>query len=395
MTEQVNNKGRNKLFILLVIGHTGIHWFKQIYPILLPTIKSELELTDVQIGTIVTANEAASGTLTMPSGIIADTYYKHRGLILGGALVLCGLAYFLVGFYANYLFVILGFMVLGLASAAWHPAAQSSLSTFFPDKRGFALAGHGMGASIGDTIAPVAIGFLLLYFSWSNLAQWQFIPAVILGLIIFSLTRKSFHTNVSPPSLSNYVSGIKELLMNPFVLAVMFASSFVGMARLAIIGFLTIYLTEYLGYPPYWVGINWALLYVMGIVSQPIMGYVSDKFSRKTVVLPAFLTLSVCYFLIPFATNPIVLGIIIGAMGMFFYGTSNITTAAVLDVAQSQLHGTSTSIMSVFRQVFTLPSPIIAAYIITIYGMSALFYYAAILLLVASVFWAFIKIPKA
>ena len=107
MTEQVNNKGRNKLFTLLVIGHTGIHWFKQIYPILLPTIKSELELTDVQIGTIVTANEAASGTLTMPSGIIADTYYKHRGLILGGSLVLCGLAYFLVGFYANYLFVLL------------------------------------------------------------------------------------------------------------------------------------------------------------------------------------------------------------------------------------------------------------------------------------------------
>ena len=197
------------------------------------------------------------------------------------------------------------------------------------------------------------------------------------------------------PTLSSYISGIGSLVKNPYVLTVMFGGSFTGMARLAIFAFLGIYLTEYLGYSSVWYGINWALLYVMGIVSQPIMGYLSDKFSRKTVVLPALFILAICYFLLPLAPNPIILGIIIAIMGMFFYGISKITTAAVLDVASSQLQGTSTSVEGLFRQVFTLPSPIIAGIIIDSFGITYVFYYAAAMVFIGSIFWMFIKIPKS
>ena len=68
------------------------------FPVILPYIKQDLELSNVETATIVTANEVASGGLTVPSGIVADKYYKHRAIILGGAVALCGLAYFFVGF---------------------------------------------------------------------------------------------------------------------------------------------------------------------------------------------------------------------------------------------------------------------------------------------------------
>ncbi|MQG52007.1 MAG: MFS transporter [SAR202 cluster bacterium] len=395
MTELIIQKQRRILLIFLFIGHTGIHWFKQMFPVILPYIKQDLELSNVEAATIVTANEVASGGLTVPSGIVADKYYKHRAIILGGAVGLCGLAYFFVGFFANYLFVILGFMVLGLASALWHPPAQSSLSTFFPDKRGFALAVHGVGASIGDSIGPLLIGFILVSVGWVYLSTIQFAVAIPLGIIVFIATKNHFNTSMESPTLSSYISGIGSLVKNPYVLTVMFGGSFTGMARLAIFAFLGIYLTEYLGYSSVWYGINWALLYVMGIVSQPIMGYLSDKFSRKTVVLPALLILAICYFLLPLAPNPIILGIIIAIMGMFFYGISNITTAAVLDVASSQLQGTSTSVEGLFRQIFTLPSPIIAGIIIDSFGITYVFYYAAAMVFIGSIFWMFIKIPKS
>ena len=395
MTELIIQKQRQVLLIFLFIGHTGIHWFKQMFPVILPYIKQDLELSNVEAATIVTANEVASGGLTVPSGIVADKYYKHRAIILGGAVGLCGLAYFFVGFFANYLFVILGFMVLGLASALWRPPAQSSLATFFPDKRGFALAVHGVGASIGDSIGPLLIGFILVSVGWVYLSTIQFAVAIPLGIIVFIATKNHFNTSMESPTLSSYISGIGSLVKNPYVLTVMFGGSFTGMARLAIFAFLGIYLTEYLGYSSVWYGINWALLYVMGIVSQPIMGYLSDKFSRKTVVLPALLILAICYFLLPLAPNPIILGIIIAIMGMFFYGISNITTAAVLDVASSQLQGTSTSVEGLFRQVFTLPSPIIAGIIIDSFGITYVFYYAAAMVFIGSIFWMFIKIPKS
>ncbi len=98
----------------------------------------------------------------------------------------------------------------------------------------------------------------------------------------------------------------------------------------------------------------------MGMVSQPVMGIASDKFGRKWVLLPAFISLGLLYFVFPFAGSGLQLSLVVGAMGLFFYGTGNIATAAVMDVSASQVQGSTMSVMSVFGQVFTLPSPIIA-----------------------------------
>ena len=138
------------------------------------------------------------------------------------------------------------------------------------------------------------------------------------------------------------------------------------------------------------------LLYVMGTISQPVMGIVSDKFSRKTVLLPAFAIMGILYFILPSADQGIQLALVIAAMGAFFYGTGNIATAAVLDVASRRIQGTINSIMSLFQQTITLPSPIIAGYIATEYGLAAVFYFCASLLSLATLAWIFIKLtPKS
>ena len=135
------------------------------------------------------------------------------------------------------------------------------------------------------------------------------------------------------------------------------------------------------------------LLYAMGLVSQPLMGIISDRFSRKTVLLPAFTSMGVLYFVLPMAGYDIQLALVIAALGLFFYGTSNIATAAVLDVASTHVQGTTHSVMGLFRQVFTLPSPIISGLMVTAYGLSSVFYYASALLFLAAFVWLFIHVP--
>ena len=134
------------------------------------------------------------------------------------------------------------------------------------------------------------------------------------------------------------------------------------------------------------------LLYVMGAVSQPLMGIISDRFSRKTVLLPSFVMMAILYSLLPFASKGISLIIVIGVMGAFFYGTGNIATAAVLDVASRRIQGTANSIMSLFQQLITLPAPIIAGLIVTKLGLDSVFYFCASLLSVAALAWVFIRI---
>ena len=164
------------------------------------------------------------------------------------------------------------------------------------------------------------------------------------------------------------------------------------MARLSTVTFLPIYLVEVKGFSSVGLGFHWMLLYVMGAVSQPLMGVISDRFSRKTVLLPSFVMMAILYFLLPFASKGISLITVIGVMGAFFYGTGNIATAAVLDVASRRIQGTANSIMSLFQQLITLPAPIIAGLIVTELGLDFVFYFCASLLSVAALAWVFIQI---
>jgi MFS family permease len=363
------------------------------FPVILPLIKADLGLTDVQVGGLMTAKEAASGTLILPSGFMADAFVKHRALILGCAVAMGGIAYLCAGSSSSYSWVLLSLGLLGVASALWHPSAISSLSSHFPDRRGTALALHGVGASIGDTIGPLCVGGLLLLVGWRHLAQWHVIPALLLAFVLWKNIHRVYIGGGSRSSLRSYMVGVKDLISRPSILMVMLASSFVGMARLSIITFLPIYLSEEVGYSSFWLGFHWMLLYAMGMVSQPLMGIISDRFSRKTVLLPAFTIMGLLYLVLPMAGHNIQLAFVIAAMGLFFYGTSNIATAAVLDIAATNVQGTTHSVMTLFRQVFTSPSPIISGLIVTAYGITSVFYYASALLFLAALLWLFIRIP--
>ena len=385
---------RKFLLGTLTFGHTVIHWYQQMFPVFLPMIKADLGLSAVQVGGLMTAKQGASGLLTLPSGFAADAFNKHKATILGSALVMGGLAYVVASVAPTYFWVLVFLTMLGAASALWHPSSVSTLSLQFSDRRGTAIALHGVGASIGDSVGPLCIGAMLLVVGWKVLAQWHLIPALILAFLMWRTVRQHYSAGPGGLTRRSYFSGIKGIFARPTVFMVMIASSFVGMARLSVTTFLPLYLAEEMNYDSFWLGFHWALLYAMGIFSQPLMGILSDRFSRKTVLLPSFATMGILYLLLPMPGGGFLLALIIAAMGMFFYGTGNIATAAVLDVASEQVQGTTQSFMTLFQQVVTLPAPIVAGFVVSHYGYATVFYYSSALLFSAAAVWAFIRIPK-
>ena len=385
---------RKFLLGALTFGHTVIHWYQQMFPIFLPFIRADLGLSEVQVGGLMSAKQGASGLLTLPSGFAADAFNKHKAVILGSALAMGGCAYLVASIAPTYFWVLTFLVMLGAASALWHPSSVSTLSLQFADRRGTALALHGVGASVGDSVGPLCIGAMLLLVGWKDLAQWHMIPALILALLMWKTIRQHYSAGPGGLTRRSYFAGIKDIFTRPTIFMVMIASSFVGMARLSVITFLPLYLAEEMGYDSFWLGFHWALLYAMGIFSQPLMGILSDRFSRKTVLLPSFATMGLLYLLLPMPDGGFLLALIIGTLGLFFYGTGNIATAAVLDVASEHVQGTTQSFMTLFQQVVTLPAPMLAGYIVSQFGYSTVFYYSSVLLFSAATVWAFIRIPK-
>lgn len=145
---------RPRLLILGVLtgGHTVVHWYTQLLPLVLPSLKADLNLSDVQVGGITSTQMGVSSFTNLPSGYLADSFRPHVASILAAAIIAFGLAGFVLGLAPTYAWALIGAGLIGLGTSLWHPDAMGSLSLRFPDRRGMALSVHGVGASVGDIV---------------------------------------------------------------------------------------------------------------------------------------------------------------------------------------------------------------------------------------------------
>jgi MFS family permease len=381
----IRELGSENLKLLSVItgGHFAVHWFQQLFPVVLPSVKAGLGLNDVQVGALTSARQLAQGTLNLPSGLLADSLVRHRALIMASSLVIMGLAYLLFGKAPALVWALFAAGLVGLGSALWHPAAAATLSNRFPERRATALSVHGMGATSSDTITPLVMGVLLVTFPWQDVLTLQIVPAIMVGFLVLHGLRGIFTGAGSQASRSAQIREIGELARNPVFLTISAARGLTQMGRLVVLTFLPIYLQEHLGYSPFILGVHIMLLHAMGTISQPILGFLSDRFGRKAVLLPSFITLGLLFLLLAVAAAGIQLGLVITVIGIFFYTLMNITNAAVMDVAGSKIQATSYGLTSVLTQLFVIPTPILAGFLIGSYGIHSAFFLAGAFLLLA------------
>lgn len=385
---------RVKLLGFVTIGHFFIHWFQQFYPVVLPSLKAGLGLNDVQVGALNSARQFTMGALDLPLGMLADAVGRHRALILASAIVSMGTAYLLMGIAPFFFWAIVGSALVGMGTSLWHPAATASLSNKFPERRATALAIHGMGATVGDTITPLGVGFLLVMFPWDATLQMQIVPALLLGFLVWRGLAGFFENADSHPSRAGQIREIAKLAKNPLFIWLSVSIGLFQMGRLVVQTFLPIYLQEHLGYSPFVLGFYIALQHAMGTVSQPILGFLSDRFGRKATLFPSFIFLGVLFALIAVVQPGIQLGAVIAAIGLFFYTLLNVVIATVMDVADPKIQASSYGLTSLVTHLVVFPSPMLAGMLVGSYGIGSTFWFAGALVILGAFVLAPLKLYK-
>lgn len=150
---------------LVGLGHGATHWIIGAFYFLLPFIAVDLNLTYMEAGAFATIFQIASFSANIISGPLVDMTGR-RVLWQGASLLIGTAALFFVSTAAGYSGLVISMLFIGATNNLWHPAAISYLSSRFKEKRGFALSLHALGANIGDAVAPLALGPLLLMMSW-------------------------------------------------------------------------------------------------------------------------------------------------------------------------------------------------------------------------------------
>lgn len=379
LVDAARDLGQERLRLLAVVtgGHIVIHWFQQLFPLALPFIKAGLGLSAVQAGVLGAARQFGQGTLNLPAGMLGDALRRYRDVILASSLVVMGLAYLLFGSRGGFGAAFAASLLIGCGTALWHPTAAATLTSKFPERRGTAISVHGTGATVSDSLSPLAQGVLLAALPWEGILWWQIVPGVLFGFLVLRGLLGMFRQDEVPRSRIGRFGEMIALLKDGTFVAISASRGLLTMGRVVVLTFLPIYLVEELKLSPSLLGVYWMLLHVAGIFSQTPLGYLSDRYGRKLVLVPSMIVLGGLYMLLAVAP-PLLALVVITAIGTFFYTLMNVITAVIADVSGANVQASSQGLTTVIAQVAVLPTPIIAGYLSDLYGAGSAFVLAGV-----------------
>ena len=291
------------VLLLLTIGHLFEHWFHGVIGPVLPFLAKDIGINLTQVGIIFVGVSIASAFSSAGFAVINDLIGGRKAM-----LVICmasiGIFHTAISFSSSYWVIAFLFWLTGVATHIWHPPAMGILNERFIDRKGFALGVHGTGSNIGMTIAPIIAGSMLLYFDWRQILQINSIP-LILTAVLFMFCLPSFPTNkqTSKGEKITLKHIIQAILQNPSLLGVSLLSGVRNLTQRGITLFLPFYLIETYKTDPATIGIGLGIYAAASILPETLIGYLSDRFSRRLIISIALLVGGVGLLYIPYSGN--------------------------------------------------------------------------------------------
>ena len=387
-------KGRIQLAATVTLGHAIKHIYNSgLQTIILPEIKIGLGLTATQLGSLAFSRQATSWVTTIGAGYLGDRFANRASLMLAISLSLMGVSYFLAGIASTYWMMFAAMLLVGIGPSLYHPPAIGALSRRFPDRRGFAISLHGTGGSVGEVLGPIATAGALTLLMWQDVLRVSMFPALLGAFVIRGMMRSVPGEVPGSGSTRAYLASLVSQLKKWTLLLLVVVAALRSMGQSSVIVFLPIYLREDLEFSAAKVALYLSMSQVIGIGAQPVMGYLSDRFGRKAVLVPGSGALGLLYVALSQADPGAQLVLTILALGAVQYSLHVIFIAAAMDVAGEEVQSTVVSLIYGASFLGTL-SPVLAGVIADAYGYPSAFLYGGGIVLLAAFITALIKLPR-
>ena len=171
-------RGEARTIAVVSGAHLVSHLHYLVLPPLFPLLKQKFGVGYVELGLALTLFNVVSALTQTPMGFLVDRVGSRRVLI--GGLCLGSAAYISIGFFPNYLWMLVAAAVAGVANCVYHPADYAILNARVDEARiGRAFSVHTFAGYLGTAIAPA---MMLLIASRAGV-QTALITAGLVGLL--------------------------------------------------------------------------------------------------------------------------------------------------------------------------------------------------------------------
>lgn len=371
----------------LFAGHTLHHVYDYGLYVILPLIYTEFALTPVAAGLMDTVRRVSSGAAAIGGGFLVDQLQHRRILILCLSMVTMGLGYLIMGLAPAYLLILVALGLVGIAhQSLWHPSALSLLSQRYPERRGFMVSMHRSSGNLGDAIGSLAVGALMLVLAWQSILRAAFPVALGVALLLWLVLRRApgwqeFETrSKTRRHVGEQLRSLRELFQSKGLLLLFLLAGVSGLGQGGFQLWLPIYLQETHGMGSFGIGLHMALLTSMGIAAGPLIGALSDRFSRKPMIVILLAGKAIVAALMAFFGAGLMLTMFVGLMGAFMFAGHALIDAGALDLGEGRrLEGSLVGLLWGSNALFLGLAPVIVGLLMTSFGYTTLFWYMAVM----------------
>ena len=383
---------------LVSVGHAMTHWCPATFYLLLPLIGKEMGLSFGEIGAIMSCQYLVGAISNVPGGLFVDMTGR-KPVLMAVSLLWVGVPYLLMGFSHSYWQLLVCTALIGFGNNLWHPVAIPLLADRFPDRRGLAVAFHGMGGNVGDAVAPVVAGAMLTALTWRSVIEINVIPALLVALLLLLYFGKSSGVrkkadDAAPMRLTDMLRGIAALFKNRGVLTLSVSSAFRTMTQTTLMTFLPVFLAGQMGYSPLWVGGCMFALQAAGFIAAPIAGHLSDRMGRRQIIMSSMLMTAVVFIAMAVVGQSPAFVLFISVLGFFLFSIRAVMQAWLLDATPRNLGGTSIGILFGMQALGAAIGPGLGGVIADHFGLIATFYFLGATIIAANLLIFFTPIEE-
>lgn len=367
---------------LLAGCHGAMHWALGSFYVLLPFIQQHLGLSYAETGLLASTVHVTSLIANVPSGVLVDVTGKRLAFALI-ALVFAASGMLGLGVATGIGTVMLAVGVVAAMNTLWHPAAISYLSATYPDARGRALSFHTVGASVGDALAPVAIGLCVVAVGWQQATIIGAIPPVVAALVLWSWFSRGSDAaprvaNAARRGLAGYLGEMRQVVRDARVWAVCLMAGLRGTCQVGLRAFLPLYVVNELGASAVWVGAVIFVFQAAGVVSTPWTGSASDRLGRRPVLVAGLLVSAVMVALMPHVGSVWQYALLATVTGASLLSLRPVVQGWALDLTPPSLGGSTITIVFAAQAAFAMVVPVLSGIAADRWGLAAAFYLFAI-----------------
>ncbi len=277
---------QRSLLVAFSVAHFAHHVTNSLLSALLPFMVGDgLVGSNTLAGFAVTASAVASGLTSPPLGVLADRVGARRVIV--GGLLLMGLSSVAIGLSGAYWMLLLGLLVMGIASGTYHAPASALIAETFPfARRGVALGTHTTAGHLAFFAAPLVAGALAATGTW-RLPYISFaIAPVLCAVLVLRVAPQGARSTEGHQWLATFadigrVARAVGSLVSLSILAQVLISS--------ALAFLALYLVNARGVSPAVAAGLFGVPQLAGLFAAPLSGVLSDRFGRPAILLGALI----------------------------------------------------------------------------------------------------------